>query len=193
MMETFDENLTEFASILEAFSAEQRSRAMAESKRQRVTMIRTIADKCQVSFEAVIDEDTDAAEIFGVLERVDQATDRLAAKAHLADYYNQILNISGQIEVAIRKLAEDGLTFRAEADERNRGRHTERGITDQQKSVLESHRKSIKDGFARIDEIRVAIGEAKRILVGDDALAVVERQIEIRMDKLRSHRLTEAS
>lgn len=194
MSEVFDEKLTEFAGILEAFAANQRQQALAESKRQRVTMIRTIQGVAQVSFEAVVDETTTSAEIFEVMGRIDRATDRLEAKANISNYLNKIAGYCGEIEVASHKMAELRLNYQVENEQHNASRYVRiEGLTDAQKAGLKNQEKSIKALFANIDEAKKAIAEAKLVLAGDDALGVVERQINDRVERIRTLRLSEVA
>lgn len=177
----------EVAAVLDEFAASQRALALDQAKKQRLTVMRSIGEHGgQVSFETMIDEGASADEIYQLIAPLDGALDRLKAKSDLSDHYFRILNKCGEIEQATHKLAEDQVTFSAQNRERNKSRRVETvGMTPPQRATIDGHRTTIRDGFARIEELWKAVAECRRILGGEDPFQVLDEQVRTRVDKLR--------
>jgi hypothetical protein len=192
-MSDITDKLTEFAAILDEFTAAQRRAALDQAKRQRISLVRAISQTCQCTFEMNVDEGTSSEEIFALLAPIDTALDRLKAKADLSDHYNRCLNETNQIEMSVRKLATDRIGFEEENARHSQNRRQAIGLTSQQTAQLEESRRAIRIGFERVDEIRKAAGEARRILEGEDPFKLLDEQIRNRLDALRGLRPTEAA
>lgn len=188
MSEAHDQELVKFGAILDEFAAAQRSLALTQVKRQRITVMRRVGDMT-ISFETLVDEGADADEIFGLLAPLDVAVDRLQAKANLSDHYGNMLNACGEIDLTVRRMAAD----RAEYEDRNRrrnvGRRTELvGLSAEQQQKLTQARDTIRQKFERIEELKKAAAECRRVLAGEDPFAVLDDQINTRIDALRGQR-----
>lgn len=180
-----EDDIVKFAAILDEFAAGQRKLALSETRKQRLTMMRGVGEGCQVSFETVIDEGTEPAEIYKILDAVDQALSRLKAKSDLSDHYFRMLNDCGQIEMTQKKLASEQLTFEAENAVRNANRRVAVTLTSGQRVALDNYRQSIRDLFERLAEKQKAAAECRRILDGEDPFRVLDDQIRERIAQLR--------
>jgi uncharacterized membrane-anchored protein YhcB (DUF1043 family) len=181
------EDLIRFAAVLDEFVAAQREQALVQTKRQRITVTRPVGDM-HVQFETLVDESASPAEIFDVLAPLDTALDRLKAKVDLSSHYERMANLCGQIEMSAHKLATDRAKFQADNEARNERRRTPIVLTQPQRTALDQHRQAITDSFERIAELKKAAAECRQIIGGEDPFAVLDRQIEERLDRLRGAR-----
>ena len=184
---------TEVAAVLDEFTAAQRRQALTEARKQRITIVRNVSQACQVTYETVIDEGTDAQEIFDKLAPIDGAVDRLKAKADFSDFLNRILNDSQGLELDVHKLASQRTGFEEENVRASQGRRLEVGMTSQQTAQLNETRRTIRIAFEKIDELQKAAGEVRRILDGEDPFVVLQEQIRNRLEALRRARPAEAA
>ena len=183
---------TEVAAVLEEFVAAQRAQAVGQARLQKIILARQIGEG-QLQFEAVIEEGATAAEIYDMISRVESAADRLKAKVELSGHYGRMLNIAGQIEITIRKAAEDRVTFEAHNAAANAHRRIAVTMTKAQGAALEQHAANLKDCWQRIEETEKAIAECRRILEGEEPFSVLADQVGARLDKLRGARLEAAA
>lgn len=187
MSELTTEDLAKFTAVLDSFAAAQRQQALFETKRQRVIVTRHVAD-LNVQFETLVDEGASATEIFAVLAPLDGAILRLKATVDLSSHYDRMANLVGTIEMSMKKLATDRIKFQAENAQRNQSRRSPIVLTDAQRKALDQHREAIRDSFERIDELKKAAFECRRVIGGEDPFAVLEGQIDERLDQLRGER-----
>jgi hypothetical protein len=185
--EATKEDLATFAGILEEFAVAQRQAALGETRKQRLTVSRHVGDM-NIAYDMVVDEGSTSADIFSILAPLDSAIDRLKAKADLSDCYVQMANHVGQIEMSMKKMLAERDEYRKANAERNERRREPIGLTSTQSANLSAHRVSIDDCFARIEELKRAAAECRRVLGGEDPFAVLDEQITKRLDLLRGAR-----
>lgn len=183
-----DEELVRFAAVLDQFSAQQRELALGQARKQRISIVRNVGQICQITYETVVDEGASSAEIFGLLEPIDGAIDRLKAKSDLSDHYNLSLNDCGQIEMTAKRLAGLRIQFAAENARRGQNRRIEVGLSPTQQTSLDEARRTIRDLFEKIEERKLAIAECRRVLDGEDPFKILGEQIDKRLDALRGNR-----
>jgi hypothetical protein len=177
----------EVAAAITNEMAEQRHATALEVRKQRLSLVRQVAD-AQISFEAVIDETADVAEIYATLARVDNAVDRMKAKADLSGFYAAMLNKCSEIDLAVKRMAEDQVAFDAENAEHNERRKVARTMTSAQRIKMDQNRTAIRECWMRIQEFQKAADECRRILGGEDPFKVLDEQIAVRLDGLRATR-----
>src|SRR4029077_5969716 len=98
------EDLATFAAVLEEFAAAERARALTETRKQRIGVVRHVGDQ-NVTFEIVVDEGSSAADIFDILAPIDGAIDRLKAKTDMLEHYTRMADDLGLIEMTQKKMA----------------------------------------------------------------------------------------
>ena len=176
----------ELLAILDTYTGEQRARALAEQRRARIALTRTIGEGLQVSYEVNVDEHEGVKEIYDRLAPVDAALDRLKAKGDILDRYGRLLMTCGEIENTMRTLAQHQVKFEAERVARNSGRRVQREEpTDLQKGTLSQIRQSIRELWDRVDDYQARIAECKRVLEGEEPFAVLADQVAGRIAELR--------
>jgi hypothetical protein len=188
MMAKNDDDIVRFTAILDQFAAEQRALALAQTAKQKITIVRNIGQICQVNYETVIEQGAPAEEIFRLLEPIDGAIDRLKAKSDLSDHYNLSANDCGQIEMTVKRLAGLRIQFAAENARRGQNRRQEVGLSATQQTSLDEARRTIRELFEKIEERRLAIAECRRVLDGEDPFKILGEQIDKRLDALRGNR-----
>jgi hypothetical protein len=189
-MSDFDDKLIEFSAILDQYTASQRQAALAESKRNRITVVRKIGDDYQVHFEAIVDETAPGTEIYDCVARIDEACNRLRAKTMVVQHYERISGFCNQIDLSVKKLRDERAAYERKNAARSSSRRQEVvGLTPQQADTLLSIRNQIKDTFDKIEESRKYAADSLKILEGEDPLRILAAEIEERLDKLQVHRL----
>jgi hypothetical protein len=168
--------------VLDEFAAAQRAQGIDAARKQRIMFVRSY-EGAQISFEGIVDEGADTEEIYAMLDRIDQASNRMKAKSDLSDAYNRLLNLCGQLEMSQKRLATNTVAYDAE----NQNRRVPK-LTDAQKKNLEQDRNQISDSRERIEECKKAIIECRRILDGEDPFGVLAEQIEKRLAEFRGLR-----
>ena len=185
MSEDRKELAVEVAAVLDEFAAAQRALALTQTNKQRIVLRRNVGTVCEITLEKVVDADASAEDLYDAVAPINAAIDRLANKVELAGYYEKILNLCGQIDVAEAKYQEMTVEYRKKLRSRNSNRRTEVGLNDTQINALEGQRTSIKAIFERIEETKKAAAECRRIITGEDPFDVLAQQIDARLDKLR--------
>src|SRR6266853_4478847 len=178
----------EVAAIFEQYTLRLRESALAETRKRRITMIRQVGDGAQITHEMVIDEEATSEEVYHSLATIDGAIDRLKAKADLSGFYMSMLNKCGEIDLAVKRMAEDQVKFEAENAARNANRRVAVTMTSQQRETIDRSRVAIRDAFQRIEELQKAVAECCRIIGGEDPFLVLEQQIKSRVEALRGTR-----
>jgi hypothetical protein len=177
----------EIAEILTAFTEEQRRAALNQHRWRKITVARVVGDT-QIQCETVVDQEASATEIFEALAPLDAAIDRLKAKSDLSDHYGRIASCLNEIEMSAKAHARDRHEFSVKNAKSNQQKRIDVGLTAQQNLALQHHRDSIKERFARIEELQASARETMRIVGGEDPFAVVAEQIAKRLDAVRGER-----
>jgi len=181
------EDLATFAAVLEEFAAAERARALTETRKQRIGVVRHVGDQ-NVTFEIVVDEGSSAADIFDILAPIDGAIDRLKAKTDMLEHYTRMADDLGLIEMTQKKMATTVAEFRRQNDARNENRRHPIVWTQTQAAAIDNFRDTIKDCFESIEGKRAAVERCRRILGGEPRVNVLDEQIEARLDQLRGAR-----
>jgi hypothetical protein len=184
-----EDRLTEFAALLDEFVAAQRRAALADTKKQRITIVRNIGQVAQCTFETVVDEGTSGEDIWRLLAPIDAALDRLKAKSDLSDHLNLTLNEISQIELTVKKMARQRHEWAVQNERASHGRRQAIvGLTGQQEAQLIEDRRAIRLAFEKIAEKLKAADEVKRILAGENPFDLLADQVSERLDRVRGER-----
>jgi hypothetical protein len=166
----------EIAAILEAFGAEQRSRALAEASRTRITLTRTVSSGFQLGFETVVDQTSDKAEIDALLDRMVGAAERQEAIAQLESDIQSLAIDQGTLAGQIRDLARREAEYRDDNERASAGRRGPIALSKQQRAALDQIRAGVEESKRMIDRRRERMEQCRRIIAGESRLAIAEQQ-----------------
>jgi hypothetical protein len=170
-----DPEIVKFAAILDEFSAHQRALAIGETRKQRIMWSRTIGGGGNnVSFEAVVDDTVDAAELNALLDKMADAGDRQEARAQLDLHMRQLRLDIGVLEREKASYAKHYQDITEQNMVASQNRRKEVTFTKSQTQEMERMRTSLREAEAAIDERRLTIGECKRIVGGQSRIEAVE-------------------
>jgi hypothetical protein len=164
----------EVAAVLEAFGAEQRARALDETKRTRITLTRTVSSGFQLGFETVVDQAAEKAEIDALLDRMVGAAERQEAVAQLEQDIQSLAIDQGTLAGQIKDLARREAEYRAENERVSAGRREAIALSKQQRAALDQLRTGIEEAKRTIDRRRERMAQCRRIIAGESRLAVAQ-------------------
>lgn len=168
----------EVAAVLEAFGAEQRQRALAETQRTRITLTRSISSGFQIGFETVVDQDADRTEIDSLLDRMVGAAERQEAVAQLEQDIQSLAIDQGTLLGQIKDLARHEAEFAAENERASAGRRGSMGLSKQQQAALAQLRTGIEESKRQLDRRRERMAVCRAVIAGERRLAVAEKEQE---------------
>jgi hypothetical protein len=173
--ERHDPEIIKFAAVLDEFSAQQRAMAIGETRKQRIMWSRTIGGGGNnVSFEAVVDDTADAAELNALLDKMADAGDRQEARAQLDLHMRQLRLDLGTLEREKANYARHYQDITELNLVASQNRRREVTFTKSQTQELERMRVSLHEAEAAIEERRLTIGECKRIVGGQSRIEAAE-------------------
>lgn len=170
------EFVAEVAAVLEAFSEEQRRRALDETRRIRMTLTRNIGPATQIGFETVFDQIADKAEIDMLLDRMLAAAERQEAAHDLLGHHMHLAMKQHELQGKMKDLVQIQEQFKQENEIASTGRRTSIGMSKQQRAALDQRRKEIEEIKDSLDLRRATMEECRRVLAGETKLAVAEKK-----------------
>ena len=188
-------SLSYIAALFHDFASTQREVLIAQSRKQKITIVRNIGQVCQCTFETVVDEGTDTEEIYQLLAPIDAALDRIKAKSDLSDHFYRAMNKLSEIDMATQKLVAQRALFVERNALHSQGRRREQvGLTEAQQKELLANRQNIIGLWETVEDTQRAANETQRVIDGENPIVILREQIAKRIDELRASRMpTEAA
>jgi hypothetical protein len=173
--DAFDGDVVKFAAVLDEFVAAQRAQAIGETRKQRIMWSRTIGGGGNnVSFEAVVDDTAEPAELNALLDKMANAGDRQEARAMLDISMRQLRLDLGTLEREKAGYAKHYQDITEQNMAASQNRRREVTFTKSQTQELERMRTSLREAEAAIEERRLLNDECKRIIAGQSRIEAVE-------------------
>jgi hypothetical protein len=170
-----DPEIIKFAAVLDEFSAQQRALAIGQASKQRIMWSRTIGGGGNnVSFEAMIDDTAEPAELNALLDKMADAGDRQEARAQLDLHMRQLRLDLGTLEREKAGYAKHYQDITEQNMAASANRRREVTFSKPQIQELERMRVSLREAEAAIEERKLTIGECRRIVGGQSRIEAAE-------------------
>lgn len=168
------EMIAEIAALFEAFSEEQRRRALDETRRTRITLTRAVSSGFQIGFETVVEQDAEKSEIDTLLDRMVGAAERQEAAAQLEQDYASLAVDQGILAAKIKDLARRQEEFRLDNETASHGRRGAVVLSKQQRANLDQMRMDIEGTRDQVARRRERMDICRQVIRGKRRLEVAE-------------------